>query len=145
MCFVCSKEPSHQGGSFEYPQHMFRLRNKKNNFQLHTLIWRPGRVLDSRLRCRGLCLIGVSVKSVSLSKTHLSLLSTCFNPGRPIPTYLKIVDWEVKNQIKQKIHCGHLKGKGLPVGSLVCDVFLCFCHFPMWCPGSGVVLDCIDF
>ena len=29
----CSKEPS-----FEYPQHMFWLRNKKNNFQLHTLI-----------------------------------------------------------------------------------------------------------
>ena len=23
-------------------------------------------------------------------------------------------------------------------------VFLFFCHFPMWCPGSGVVLDCID-
>ena len=22
--------------------------------------------------------------------------------------------------------------------------FLCFCHFPMWCPGSGVVLECID-
>ena len=19
----------------------------------------------------------------------------------------------------------------------------CVCHFPMWCPGSGVVLDCI--
>ena len=29
-------------------------------------------------------------------------------------------------------------------GSLVCDVFLCFCRFPMWCPGSDVVLDCID-
>ena len=27
----------------EYPQHMFRLRNKKNNFQLRTLIWRPVR------------------------------------------------------------------------------------------------------
>ena len=40
--------------------------------------------------------------------------------------------------------CGHLLGKGWPHGSLVCDVFLCFCHFPMWCPGSGVVLDCID-
>ena len=26
MCFVCSKEPSHWDGSFEYPQHMFRLR-----------------------------------------------------------------------------------------------------------------------
>ena len=21
---------------------------------------------------------------------------------------------------------------------------LCFCHFPMWYPGSGVVLDCIN-
>ena len=26
----------------------------------------------------------------------------------------------------------------------VCDVKLCFCHFPMWYPGSGVVLDCIN-
>ena len=32
MCFVCSKEPSHQDGSFEYPQHMFWLRNKNINF-----------------------------------------------------------------------------------------------------------------
>ena len=31
-----------------------------------------------------------------------------------------------------------------PLGSLVCDVFLCFCHFPIWCPGSGVVLDSIN-
>ena len=22
--------------------------------------------------------------------------------------------------------------------------FLVFCHFPIWCPRSGVVLDCID-
>ena len=42
MCFGCSKEPSHRDGSFEYPHHMFWLRNKKNNFQLRTLIWRPG-------------------------------------------------------------------------------------------------------
>ena len=34
MCFGCSKEPSHRDGSFEYPQHMFWLRNKNNNFQL---------------------------------------------------------------------------------------------------------------
>ena len=41
--------------------------------------------------------------------------------------------------------CGHLLEKGLPLGSLVCDVFfLCFSQFPMWCPWSGVVLDCID-
>ena len=28
--------------------------------------------------------------------------------------------------------------------ALVCDVKLCFIHFPMWYSGSGVVLDCID-
>ena len=39
--FWYSKEPSYREGSFEYPQHMFRLRNKKNIFQLHTLIWGP--------------------------------------------------------------------------------------------------------
>ena len=32
MCFGCSKEPSHGDGSFEYPQHMFWLRNKKIKF-----------------------------------------------------------------------------------------------------------------
>ena len=35
-------------------------------------------------------------------------------------------------------------GKGLTPGYPVCNVLLCFCHFPMWCPGSGVVLECID-
>ena len=29
MCFEYSKEPSHQDSSFESPQHMFWLRNKK--------------------------------------------------------------------------------------------------------------------
>ena len=41
ICFECSKEPSHRDGSFEYPQHMFWLRNKKVNFQLRSLIWGP--------------------------------------------------------------------------------------------------------
>ena len=27
---------------------------------------------------------------------------------------------------------------------LVCDGYLCYCHFPMLYPRSGVVLDCID-
>ena len=39
MCSWCSKEPSHRDGSFEYPKHMFWLRNKKTCFQLRTLIW----------------------------------------------------------------------------------------------------------
>ena len=39
MCFGCSKEPSHRDGSFEYPQHMFRLRNKKIIFSYALLSW----------------------------------------------------------------------------------------------------------
>ena len=35
ICFGCSKELSHRDGSFEYPQHMFWLRNKKNKFLVH--------------------------------------------------------------------------------------------------------------
>ena len=34
---------------------------------------------------------------------------------------------------------GHLLGKGWPLGSLVWF----FCYFPIWCPGSGMVFDCI--
>ena len=40
MWFRCSKEPSHWHGSFEYQQHTFWLRNKKNNFPVRTLIRR---------------------------------------------------------------------------------------------------------
>ena len=41
------------------------------------------------------------------------------------------------------VHCGHLLGKGWPLGSrLWClTVSLSLFH---WYPGSGVVLDCID-
>ena len=35
-------------------------------------------------------------------------------------------------------------GKGLASWLFVCDAFLCFCHFPIWCPGSGVVSVCIS-
>ena len=31
------KEPSQRDGSFEYPQHIFWLRNKKIIFSLHTI------------------------------------------------------------------------------------------------------------
>ena len=37
MCFGCSKNLSHVDGSFEYQQHMFWLRNKKNVFK-YTLL-----------------------------------------------------------------------------------------------------------
>ena len=41
MCFECSKGPSNRDGSFEYPQYMFWMRNKENNFPIRTLVWRP--------------------------------------------------------------------------------------------------------
>ena len=47
MCFGCSKEQSNRDGSFVYTQHKFGLRNKKNNFQLHTLIWGPGTIMST--------------------------------------------------------------------------------------------------
>ena len=41
ICFGCSKEPSQQDGSFEYPQDTFWLRNKKIIFLVRTLNLRP--------------------------------------------------------------------------------------------------------
>ena len=29
--------------------------------------------------------------------------------------------------------------------ALLCVMFIVLFHFPVWCPGSGFVLDCIDF
>ena len=75
---------------------------KGNNHKLTCLgaQWLSGRVLDSRPhgcgfkphRCH--CV-------VSLSKTQLSLLSTGSTQEDPSRHNWKIVDWDVKNQIKQ--------------------------------------------
>ena len=46
------------------------------------------------------------------------------------------------------VHCSLVvicwERAGLLALKIVCCVLLCFCHFPMWCPGTGDVLDCID-
>ena len=79
MCFGCSKEVSHRDGSFEYPQHMFWLRNKKNNFQLRTHFWGLGTVEECLTQDEGVAgssLTGGTAFTVSLSKTLYSLLST---------------------------------------------------------------------
>ena len=63
--------------------------------------WLSGRVLNSRLRGRRFepqwhhCV-------VSFSKTHLSLLSTGSTQEDPSQHNRKTVDWDVKNQIKQR-------------------------------------------
>ena len=59
--------------------------------------WLSGRVLDSRPRGRGFEPHWLHYV-VSLSKTHLSLLSTQEEPSLLI---WKIVDWDLKKQIKQ--------------------------------------------
>ena len=41
ICFGCSKEPSHCDGSFDYPQNMLWLRNKKISFSISTLNLSP--------------------------------------------------------------------------------------------------------
>ena len=55
MCFGCSKDPSHLDGSFEYPQHMFWMRNKENNFPICTHIWRPGANNKGSDQTLGMC------------------------------------------------------------------------------------------
>ena len=42
ICFGCSKDPPHRDGSFEYPQHMFWLKNK--NFLLWNALLTKGLV-----------------------------------------------------------------------------------------------------
>ena len=39
--------------------------------------------------------------------------------------------------------CGHLLGKGWPLGSCLWCLIV-FLSFPIWYPGSGVLLYCID-
>ena len=65
--------------------------------------WLGGRVLDSRPKGRGAA--GSSLHQrhcvVSLSKTHLSLLGTGSTQEDLSHHNCKIVDWGVKNQVKQ--------------------------------------------
>ena len=46
---------------------------------------------------------------VSLSKTHLSLLSTCSTQEDPSGHKWKIVEWDIKKQIKQTKHSQLIK------------------------------------
>ena len=74
MCFGYSKEPSHGDGSFEYPQHMFWLRNKKYDFQLRILISGPAWLLGAlSLKC--LC---TPVSGIVITKHHKELKSHAF-------------------------------------------------------------------
>ena len=75
MCFWCSKEPSHWDGSFEYPQHMFWLGNKKKNFPVHTLICRPALMYNKVRGPREFFLAGKA--SISFSSFIFSSIWWC--------------------------------------------------------------------
>ena len=90
ICFGCSKEPSHQDGSFEYPQHVLWLRNKKNNFQILSLIWRPVKsflkhlvVLDVQILARAF--IDVTTLCVLTAKAmkRLYICAVSSQPSEP--------------------------------------------------------------
>ena len=58
ICFGCSKELSHRDGSFEYPQHMLWLRNKKilfSNTLLSTGLFDLDAVLSPFILLKGFC------------------------------------------------------------------------------------------
>ena len=94
MYFGCSKEPSYRDGSFEYPQYMFWLRNKKNNFLLRTFIWGPVNYQTS-------CLKRVNIIFVCLSSLHIiQILKVLFFNL----LYNKVSDFLIKDKMCKKIH-----------------------------------------
>ena len=57
----------------------------------------------------------------------------CYVPKAPLALFAML----------SRLPCGHMKGKGLTAW-LYLWCLLWFCYFPIWYPGTGVVLDCID-
>ena len=75
--------------------------------------------------------------------------------AKPRPWKRVLMHASGKTNVDMLHPCGHLLRKVWPLGSFVCDVFDTFSintpdpgHnmgiFSTWCPGSGVVFDCMD-
>ena len=71
MCFGCSKEPSHLDGSFEYPQHMFWVRNKE-------IIFQYARLSGGLPGCCLLCHTGKNAKHVHTCTSELVRINRLF-------------------------------------------------------------------
>ena len=126
--FWCSKEQSHWDCSFEYPHHMFWLRNKKININLHSYLgalspnekkmlvslaeipcfhpfcWSGSsvvRVLDSRTRAAGSC--PTSVIALCAWARHINPRLVLVQPRktRPYLTERLLMGCKESNQIKQ--------------------------------------------
>ena len=79
MCFECSIDLSYwEDRFFEYPQHMFWMRNKENSFPIHTLIWRP--------ECNQYFKKGLDNKTFSvkmLTDSYLFIFTCIGSPQKP--------------------------------------------------------------
>ena len=100
MCFGCSKAPSHWDGAFEYPKHMFWMRNKENNFPIHTLIWRPEWL---HMKCR-FQIADVTLKSRSRSNM--------------LKTYIQLIQWTPLSFLERGCSC-------LPLVCCLFDLIIC--------------------
>ena len=84
-----------------------------------------------------------SAKSNDFFSIHVLLLFVCKLDQNPPISLVDRMHTRVIFSILYVLYCIRgiqPCGKGLTYWLFL----LCFCHFPMWCSGSGVVLDCID-
>ena len=106
MCFGCPKEPSHRDGSFEYPQHMFWLRNK-NFFFRYVLL--SGGLLPmylGSLYCkqygpRSDCSLGYKWRSYQNKRSAL-------RAAKQLPGIGPLM-WKMHLQVKSKLNGDHEK------------------------------------
>ena len=85
----------------------------------------------------------MSAKSNDFFSIHVLLLFVCMFDQNPPISLIDRMHTRVIFSTLYVLYCIRgiqPCGKGLTYWLFL----LCFCHFPMWCPGSGVVLDCID-
>ena len=106
MCFGCSKEPSHGDGSFEYPQHMFWLRNKKIIFSYALL---SGGLLYILETCNQRILAISEYSNYAIWCNSPESILFVFNSGTQ---YYIIIFWEGSGSM---VEC--LTGDGGAVGS----------------------------
>ena len=123
-------------------------------------LWSPaGKVLTSWFSCvfRLLCFCHFPILILSWSTSGLRVILVTSNMFKPASNYILtaprrcfFVDFFFAicvflcYTLLSLQPCDHLLRNGWPPGSLVCEVTLCFCRFPIWGTRSSVIIGCID-
>ena len=84
MCFGCSKEPSHRDSTFDYPQLMFWLRNKKK-FS-YTLL--SGGLIYYILLIRKLIFDSLKYRNINIKKYELFYANKRNRDPRSRPSFI---------------------------------------------------------